>query len=159
MPKSRDKLKYRVEKYLMQIKGEERKEANLKAVLNAYLKQELVDSYSRHSHNECHDGSHDKHSRHSRHSSRMFCAFFKDKFWTRGWKSILWKKLLNGQKKKKKEVLWMPQEQNPQHWGVHNPQKEAADKQLNWDLTEIAKILRLKFEAEQKDGRTWKEKK
>ncbi|CAI9287287.1 unnamed protein product [Lactuca saligna] len=40
IPKSRDELKYRVEKYFRLIKGEEHKQANLKVVLNAYHKQE-----------------------------------------------------------------------------------------------------------------------
>nr|KAJ0195476.1 hypothetical protein LSAT_V11C700368730 [Lactuca sativa] len=78
VPKSRDEVKYRVEKYLRKIEGEERKEANLKFVLKAYLKQESVDSHSRHSHKERHDGSHDKHVRYSRHSSHRFCPFVKD---------------------------------------------------------------------------------
>lgn len=40
VPQLRDELKYRVEKYLRKIGGEERKEANLKAIANAYRKQE-----------------------------------------------------------------------------------------------------------------------
>ncbi|KAL7594930.1 hypothetical protein Lser_V15G30230 [Lactuca serriola] len=78
VPKSRDKLKYRVEKYLRKIEEEERKQANLKVVANAYLKQESVGSHYRDSHKERNDGSHDKHSRHSRQSSRRFRPFIKD---------------------------------------------------------------------------------
>ncbi|KAL7602771.1 hypothetical protein Lser_V15G16809 [Lactuca serriola] len=79
VPKSRDELKYRVEKYPKKIEGEERKEANLKVVANAYLKQESDDSHSHHSHKERHDGSHNKHNRHSGHSTPRFRPFVKDK--------------------------------------------------------------------------------
>nr|KAJ0194369.1 hypothetical protein LSAT_V11C800447410 [Lactuca sativa] len=58
-PNSRDELTYRVEKYLRKIKGEERKQANLNVVVNAYLKQESADSHYCHSHKERKDGSHD----------------------------------------------------------------------------------------------------
>lgn len=46
VPNTRDELKYQVEKYLKQIEGEERKEANLKFVASAYLKQEEARSLS-----------------------------------------------------------------------------------------------------------------
>ena len=75
VPKSRDELKYRVEKYLRQIEGEERKQAKLKAIANAYLKQESSNSHYRHSHKERKDGSLDKYHRHS---SRKFRLFIKD---------------------------------------------------------------------------------
>lgn len=78
MPKSRDELKYMVEKYLLQIEVEERKQANSKDVVNTYLKQESVDSYSRHNHKESNYGNHKKQSKDSRHSSRRFCPFVKD---------------------------------------------------------------------------------
>ena len=52
IPKSRDELKYRVEKYVRHIEGEERILENLKAVANDYLKQESTDSYSCHNHKE-----------------------------------------------------------------------------------------------------------
>lgn len=78
VPKSRDELEYRVEKYLRKIEGEERKQANLKVVANVYLKQESTDSHSRHNHKERHDGSRDNHNRHSRHSSCRFRPFVKD---------------------------------------------------------------------------------
>lgn len=38
VPKTRDEHKYKVEKYLRQIEGEKRMEANLKVVANAYIK-------------------------------------------------------------------------------------------------------------------------
>lgn len=46
VPKTRDKLKYRVERYLRQFDGEEQKEENIKAVAKAYIKQEEVDTHS-----------------------------------------------------------------------------------------------------------------
>lgn len=42
IPQSRDELNYIVEKYLRQIKGVERKEANLKVGSSVYIKQEEV---------------------------------------------------------------------------------------------------------------------
>lgn len=38
VPQLREEIKYRVEKYLWQIEGEERKETNLKVVANVYIK-------------------------------------------------------------------------------------------------------------------------
>lgn len=63
IPQSRDKLKYKVEKYLRKIEGEERKEANLKSVANAYIKQEEVVSQHNNDHRERQDGAHDKNNR------------------------------------------------------------------------------------------------
>lgn len=69
-PQSIDELKYSVKKYLWQIKGEEWKEANLKVVANAYIKQEEVNSHispnDRDHHERSHDRSHEKHNWHSR---------------------------------------------------------------------------------------------
>lgn len=45
VPQSRDKIKYRVKKYLRQIEGDGRKEANLKAVTNTYIKHEVENSH------------------------------------------------------------------------------------------------------------------
>ena len=42
---SRDELKYRFDTYFRQIEGEKRKEANLKAITNAYIKQEEANSH------------------------------------------------------------------------------------------------------------------
>lgn len=44
VPWSRDELKYRVEKYLTKIEGEEKKEANLKVVPSVYTKEEEASS-------------------------------------------------------------------------------------------------------------------
>lgn len=80
-PRSRDELKYMIEKYLRQIKGEERKEANLKAIVNTYIRQEEENSRPVQSpnHRDHHDRCHDKHNWHSRHTSHIFRPFDKDK--------------------------------------------------------------------------------
>lgn len=64
VPQSGDELKYRVEKYLKQVKGGERKEANLKAIANVYIKQEEPVSCPNTLHRDRHDGGHDKHNQH-----------------------------------------------------------------------------------------------
>lgn len=46
VPKTKDELKYQVEKYLRQIEGEERKEAKLRVVENKYFKHEEAGSCS-----------------------------------------------------------------------------------------------------------------
>lgn len=59
---SRYERKYKVEKYLRQIKGEERKEANLNIVASAYIKQEELASRPNTVHRERQDRGHDKHN-------------------------------------------------------------------------------------------------
>lgn len=82
VPQSRDELKYRVKKCLRQIKGEERKEANLKAIANTYIKQEEeisnANSNKLDDHDRSHDRIHDKEKWHSRHPPRKFRPFGKD---------------------------------------------------------------------------------
>ena len=56
-PRSRDELKFHVEKYMKQIEGEERKEANLKAVANTYIKQEEATSQPSSAQQERQDGN------------------------------------------------------------------------------------------------------
>nr|KAJ0217830.1 hypothetical protein LSAT_V11C300130160 [Lactuca sativa] len=87
-----------------QIEGEECKQANLKVLANAYLKQESTNSHYRHCHKECNDGSHDKHSKYSRHSSHRFLPFVKDETISHKMEVHAIEKPLNGRKKRKADT-------------------------------------------------------
>nr|KAJ0185445.1 hypothetical protein LSAT_V11C900463730 [Lactuca sativa] len=132
MPKSRDEIKYRIE-------GEEHKQANLKVVANAYLKQESTDSHYHYSHKERNDGSHDKHNKNMRHSSRRFHPFVKD------------------EPRNHKLEVHVNKSKTNDTGECAILKREVEDNNLSGDFTEIAKNLRSKFEAEKKDGRTRKE--
>nr|KAJ0218292.1 hypothetical protein LSAT_V11C300102610 [Lactuca sativa] len=76
--RSIDELNFCVEKYLRQIDGEERKEANLKVVGNTYLKQEETVSQPSLAQQKRQNGNQQRHNRHSRHMSRRYRPFNKD---------------------------------------------------------------------------------
>ena len=135
VPKSRDELKYRVEKYLRQIKGKELKEANIKVVANGYLKQESIDSQSYHSHKESHDGSHDKHNRHSRHSYCKFRPFIKDE--TRSYRAEVYAVEKTPQRVEKEKGKFCEYYKSKTHDTGECTilKREVADKKLNGDLT------------------------
>lgn len=77
--RSRDELEYKVKKYLRQIDGEERKETNLKVVVNAYIKHEEPVSRPNTGHRECRFWGHDKNNWHSQHLSQRYSSFVKEK--------------------------------------------------------------------------------
>lgn len=78
VPQSRDELKYRVKKYLREVEGEEREEANIKDLANAYIKQEEAVSRPNAGHRERQDGGHEKHSQYLEHPFWRYRPFGKD---------------------------------------------------------------------------------
>ncbi|KAL7589191.1 hypothetical protein Lser_V15G38099 [Lactuca serriola] len=78
IPRSRDELKFCVDKYSRQFEEEERKEANLKVVANTYLKQEETVSQPSSTQQERQDANQQKHKHHSRHMSRRYIPFNRD---------------------------------------------------------------------------------
>nr|KAJ0211899.1 hypothetical protein LSAT_V11C400157740 [Lactuca sativa] len=145
VPKSRDELKFRVEKYMRQIEGEERKEANIKVIANAYAKQEETVSRPISAQQERQDGDQQRHNHHPGHMSRRYRPFY----WDDSKRGHIDVHAIN--KAPAKENKDKPKFCEYHKSKTHDTnectmlQREIDEKQLVWNIVDIAKDLKEKF--------------
>lgn len=152
VPQSRDKLKYKVEKYLQQIEGEEGKEANLKVVANAYIKQEQANSHVNSNHRDHHDimtstiGTQGTHLTYFVLSARMSPGVTRTR-------CMQLRKHLHRWTKKKRKYYDYEKRKTHDTDECTVLRKEMDEKNLTGNLIAIAKDLRSKFDDDQRNTR------